>query len=226
MARIAREYNRKTKERDGLSASTAYKRKRGITQEPVACQVCGELVVSNGSDSPMHRECRNKVPRWKREGRPGPAQRRALDILECAARGTSGGKRVWTAGNCPWCGEFFTSPNAKFCSVDCRKSERRYRQGHFVVSPIVRQMIYKRDDWTCQICFIQTSQEYSYDDPLSPTLDHIEPQSAVLIPDHSPENLRTCHLWCNSYRGDGSRFSDEEVAAAAHFFLGGDVLVS
>lgn len=224
MARLAREYNRKTKERDGVSANTAYRYKR--YGPPADCVFCGEQVTRSWSDSPMHRECWDKVPRWKREGRPGPAQRRALGVLERAARGASGGKRVWTSGNCPWCGEFFTSPNAKFCSVDCRKSERRFRQGDFVISPLVRNQIHERDGWTCQICFLPTTQEYLHNNSLSPTLDHIEPQSAALIPDHSPENLRTCHLWCNSYRGDGTRFSDYEVAMAARKLLGGDALAS
>jgi 5-methylcytosine-specific restriction endonuclease McrA len=41
-----------------------------------------------------------------------------------------------------------------------------------------------------------------YFHPLSATLDHIIPQSHMLIPDHSDRNLRLAHRSCNSARGD------------------------
>jgi hypothetical protein len=54
-------------------------------------------------------------------------------------------------------------------------------------------------------------------DPLddwAPSLDHIEPQSWALIPDHSPANLRLAHRWCNSVRGDLSHYTDDDLRVA------------
>lgn len=65
----------------------------------------------------------------------------------------------------------------------------------------VRLAIYERDDWTCQLCREPIDREVHYLDDWAPSLDHIEPQSHALIPDHSPTNLRTAHRWCNAVRG-------------------------
>ena len=103
------------------------------------------------------------------------------------------------------------------------KSNREYRKAHgesrsttwrringrperngsvFEPSTARRLRLYERDDWTCAICHEPTSHTYTATDPWSPTLDHIEPQSHALIPDHSDANLRTAHALCNAMRGD------------------------
>lgn len=73
-----------------------------------------------------------------------------------------------------------------------------------------RRGIYERDAWTCQICGTPTSRTYTPRDPLAPTLDHIEPVSAVLVPDHSDRNLRTAHALCNAVRKDAA-LTDSQV---------------
>lgn len=128
---------------------------------------------------------------------------------------TRGG--VFYSGPCDWCREQFTGWSTytpvRLCSKRCERQESRSRRGKFSIRPAIRRAIYERDSWTCQICLGPTSQEWSEGNPWSPTLDHIVPQSATLIPDHSESNLRTCHALCNSYRGD-ARLSDEQVRAA------------
>ena len=77
----------------------------------------------------------------------------------------------------------------------------------------IRRAIYERDDWTCQICYEPVEPDA---DPLSdwfPSLDHIVPQSHQLIPDHSPEALRTAHRWCNAVRGDLTYYTDADLTA-------------
>lgn len=130
--------------------------------------------------------------------------------------------RVIVQGDCSWCGDSFTAlsttGNHRYCSDRCArraaKADRRRRMGGFAVSLARRRRLYERDGWTCQICAEPTSREYVMGDPWSPTLDHIEPQSYALIPDHSDSNLRTAHAFCNAYRSDGVR-TDEEVRKLA-----------
>lgn len=131
-------------------------------------------------------------------------------------RPIAGPRRIFVQGCCSWCDEPFTAITltgaAKFCSRHCRARLRSRAQGRFVVKPKRRIRIYERDAWVCQICHEPTSLEWDAEDPWSPTLDHIEPQSATLIPDHSDTNLRLVHALCNSFRGDGA-LSDNEVRA-------------
>lgn len=110
-------------------------------------------------------------------------------------------------GPCSWCGEPFAAPTgsgrASFCSKRCssgfHKSKRRFNP-----SPRFRLSIYERDKWTCQLCFEPIDRDAHYLNDWAPSLDHIECQSWALLPDHSPENLRTCHRFCNAVRGDGT----------------------
>lgn len=117
---------------------------------------------------------------------------------------------VITNGPCAWCGETFTATSgaARFCSDGCSRGHHKSKRG-FHPSPILRRAIYERDGWTCQLCFepVETSGPGEYN-PWAPSLDHIAPQSHMLVPDHSPENLRTAHVWCNAVRGDGTYHAD------------------
>lgn len=74
--------------------------------------------------------------------------------------------------------------------------------------------IYERDGWTCQLCMEPVDPALPPGDVWSATLDHIVPQSHMLIPDHSDDNLRLAHLWCNSVRGDETYYTAADLAAA------------
>ena len=86
------------------------------------------------------------------------------------------------------------------CREWCRSGSFPHYAGKWSISDTMRQQIYERDGWTCQLCFTPTSRVYSHDDPLSPSLDHIVPNSKGGT--HVPENLRLAHSICNSRRGD------------------------
>jgi len=111
------------------------------------------------------------------------------------------------------------------------RANRRYREQHgearsttwrringrperngsvFEPSTARRLSLYERDNWTCGICGEPTSRVYTSADPWSPTLDHIEPRSHVLIPDHSDAGVRTAHALCNAMRGDDAT-RDQDV---------------
>ena len=92
--------------------------------------------------------------------------------------------------------------------AECRKvnAEASKEYGRFVrhqwIAPAERQAIYERDAWTCQLCHEPVDLEVHFRHAKAPTLDHIEPRSLALFPDHRPSNLRTAHRGCNSARGN------------------------
>lgn len=116
------------------------------------------------------------------------------------------GKRVFAQGSCYWCGVGFTAIAfgnnlPRYCSDKCKARRDNAKYKKFSIPVRVRRSIYERDGWQCQICFEPTSRVYDHDDIWSPTLDHILPQSFGGT--HEPENLRLCHMICNSERGNG-----------------------
>lgn len=130
------------------------------------------------------------------------------------------GPKRWVGfifGACGWCSEHFmaatTAFTDRYCSPRCGRRAAKGRR-RFAPHPRLRASVYERDSWVCQLCFEPVDRMAHYLDDWAPSLDHIEPQSSALIPDHSPGNLRTAHRWCNSVRGDGRWHEDffEEVA--------------
>lgn len=126
--------------------------------------------------------------------------------------------RWWSrfvSGPCLWCGENFTAPTtteARACSLRCAKrySKARHasaRGGRFQPSPTLRRQVYERDNWICQLCMDPVDPAAHTHSDWYPSLDHIAPQSSTTVPDHSPENLRTAHRWCNAIRGDDRYFT-------------------
>jgi len=149
---------------------------------------------------------RKKTPVEKRRA---TAARR----LARAARG-SRGRAAWVAGWCSECGGGFAVqlPGARTCSAVCREARDRRRRAEYsdYISAEGRLAIYERDEWTCQLCFTPVNPKVHYLDDWAPTLDHIVCRSWSEVPDHSPENLRLAHRWCNSVRGD-ERFHSSTV---------------
>lgn len=113
----------------------------------------------------------------------------------------------FVSGPCSWCGTPFTATTStwteRFCSNVCARRHRKSRY-KFYPTPAVRLAIYERDRWTCQLCREPVDRNVDPLDDWAPSLDHIEPQSSALIPDHSLRNLRLAHRWCNAIRGDGT----------------------
>lgn len=201
-----RDYAAMVKERDGVSPTQKYRPRKALGQTCIACGEEMERVAT--SETPMHKRCR-----MRRE--PG---RRFQQKIAKAAAGTTGGSRVFVAGGCAWCGEYFIAAAGVYCTDKCKRSakfKRRSSGMSFTVSPVERRKIYERDGWACQICQLPVDKTLRHPHPSCASLDHIEPQSSALIPDHSPSNLRLAHLWCNSARGDGSNMTKDSLIARA-----------
>jgi hypothetical protein len=60
--------------------------------------------------------------------------------------------------------------------------------------------IFVRDQWVCGICTKSVDQALRWPDPMSASLDHIQPLSRG--GSHLPENTRCSHLGCNVARGN------------------------
>lgn len=152
-----------------------------------------------------------------RKRRMTSAQKRravARRRLARAARGSSG-RTPWVTGRCSECGAGFATslPLARTCSATCAQVRRRKRHGKYVDDD-TRLAIYERDGWTCQLCFEPVDPTLHYLDDWAASLDHIVCRSWSEEPDHSPENLRLAHRWCNSVRGDESHYGTAMLAAA------------
>jgi hypothetical protein len=223
---VMREYMAARTARDGYHPTAAWRRKqRGVEPDAlVECVLCGKPLKYLRTEAvarPMHKACRNPAPKWLRAGLPGPKQQRALDRIAAAARGTTGGKRVFTSGPCAWCGEQFVKAQAKWCSSKCKTSARFAAKSTiaFKISPKERLSVYVRDNWTCQLCMQPVDGTLHYLNDWSATLDHIIPQSHQIVPDHSPKALRLAHRWCNGARGDGSNMTESDLIARARGML-------
>lgn len=192
----ARAYAKMAKERDGLSPT---QKARPAHRKP--CASCGKMI--RGSDSITYcKPCgaTKYNDRRSAERKMNQAQAR----LRKAAKGTrASAKWPWVQGFCARCGDYFLRKGqaSPYCSGMCNRGYDKARTRSFI-SKAGRLAIYERDKWTCQICGELVSVNVDYLDPRYPTLDHIEPQSHALIPDHSPRNLRLAHRICNALRQD------------------------
>ena len=234
------DYTRRRTARDGVSQFTAYAMRKAEaegrvyvpeSERMVPCAVCGEAVLKRvySSDAPsMHRACRSSLPNWRR--RPGgvsPARRRFVARAAKAAAGSPASKRVFIQGRCSWCEEQFCAPMGKWCSSKCKMAEKsalRHPE-RFNPTPRLRREVYERDGWVCGLCDLPIDSSLAWPHKWSASLDHVVPQSHMLIPDHSADNLRAVHLQCNSMRGDGSNMSEDELRRRAASEIGGGRLV-
>lgn len=214
----------------GLCANH-YNQAHGGNRHPkrmVSCAACGSLVEKyrSGKRKPVcSQRCRYFVTngRWPNHGKELVGTVRfvkptvaPVELVEATSRGFS-------AGYCEWCVTAFvfdfrvTGTAPKYCTAKCGKRASRSRHkakvGRFSIPLHVRLAIYERDDWTCQICMESVEPDSEPGSDWYPTLDHIVPQSHQLIPDHSPEALRTAHAWCNAVRGDLTYYTDADLAS-------------
>lgn len=173
------------------------------------CDECGKALRSNaGRAVDGLTLCKEHRAAKRARDRQRTARRRELErFVRRQAEGVSANPRwAWVQGQCEYCGEQFTRKGAAsgYCSSKCRRKDKKTKW----ITTTRRLALYERDNWTCQLCMEPVDREADHLDPWAPTLDHIEPQSLALIPDHSDANLRTAHRWCNSVRGDGTYHKD------------------
>lgn len=184
-----------------------------------SCAGCGKALRygRNGPDS----RCRSCSAKHRvAEGRRTTRRRAAERKLELAIEGCGPGL-VLVEGPCRACGGRFVglaTPTGT-CSATClRRLHRRrlraagrHKKGAGYVVAEIRLELYKRDDWTCQLCGEPVDRDVHWNEPRAPSLDHVLPKS--LGGSDEPENLRTAHRHCNSVRG--ARIDDLELEQAS-----------
>lgn len=202
-ARRQNEYQRGRRKATGEWPNTGYRRRH--QNRPLCAGGCGKL-LRTGSTA-----CRACTPLVARRMTRRRAAQKKLD----AALAGASSRWVWTSGPCAWCEERFVargSGPARYCSARCKRKAAK-PSGGFKVKPSVRAAIYERDEWTCQLCLSPVDPDLPPLDNWAASLDHIECQAWALVPDHSPENLRLAHRWCNSKRADETYTTAAELVA-------------
>ena len=155
---------------------------------------------------------RHKLPVLRPTFDPSTTRRwrEAAAKIGAATRST----RVLVAGSCARCGKPFvgTHLDARYCSARCQRAKLRTGP-RFKIAKSARLAIYERDGWVCQLCGDPVDPDLHWSDDWAPSLDHIICQSWTDEPDHSPENLRLAHRWCNSVRNDERTYTADVLAA-------------
>lgn len=157
-----------------------------------ACTVCGEptgwvLTDRRAPDRPLCRGCKSAEQRASRPCGTVNAYRKGCRCEACRAA-ASAAAREWRAKYRAEHGHSYRQNFAGGESTYITRAERR--------------AIYERDGWVCQLCMGEVDPDLAPTHRMAATLDHIEPRSATLVPDHSPSNLRLAHRACNSKRGN------------------------
>lgn len=205
------------------------------SERMVPCAVCGDEVLKRDPSSlvpAMHRACRispsGQAAKRRALGIESPRMARFRRRMEKVAEGKPASKRVFIQGRCSWCEEQFCAPMGKWCSSKCKLAEKNALRHpeRFNPTPRLRREVYERDGWVCGLCDLPIDSSLAWPHKWSASLDHVVPQSHMLIPDHSASNLRAVHLQCNSMRGDGSNMSEDELRRRALAEIGGGRLVA
>lgn len=86
---------------------------------------------------------------------------------------------------------------------DARKAsyhKRRALKQNLPADNIRPADVYERDDWVCSLCALPVDRNTAWPDPMSPSLDHVQPLS--LGGHHTMENVALAHLSCNIRKGN------------------------
>lgn len=78
-------------------------------------------------------------------------------------------------------------------------ARRRARKMNAYVAPVDREAIYKRDNYTCQLCGELVEMDEQHPHPMSPVIDHILPLARGGT--HEPRNVQLTHSLCNQKKG-------------------------
>lgn len=186
----------------------------------VPCHVCGKLCYPSKNNKPGYTPPAEHVCQDCRRKKHGTvtSYKRGCKCEECRAANNAAAHahinmvkerdgvtptqkyRPAKPKNCATCGKKIAGRGVSIYCVQCGAKERQ--RTSFYIRPADRLAIYERDGWVCQLCGDPVRRDVSGHHPLAASLDHIECQSWVLIPNHDPSNLRTAHRGCNSSRGN------------------------
>lgn len=199
---------------EGEATCRGCRRKRQQVEPPPdavkACSICREIKPvtefrkHQGKPYGRGSQCR---PCASTRVQSTAAYRRAQERRDRAA------SYQWHHRTCETCGEDWKTrnPEGRFCSMECYGESLRgdgpASRPH--ISMTVRQHVYDRDGWQCQLCGGDVAMTWQPTDPERPSLDHIVPVSVG--GDDAPENLQLAHLSCNVQKGARSWGAGEQL---------------
>lgn len=120
--------------------------------------------------------------------------------------------RTFRTGPCAICGETYTTTYvSRTCSEECKRAlhrDTRKRAKHnrraaikaAFVAPVEPRIIFRRDNWTCQICMDPIDPSEVWPSPMCASLDHIVPIAHGGT--HEPSNCQAAHFICNALKSD------------------------
>lgn len=126
---------------------------------------------------------------------------------------------------CKICGKHFNHPYGNklrsYCSIECKEKDtgywdkkfgyiRRMRFKSQYKEHVNKHSIFRRDEYTCQLCNTPLDMKATFPAYLSPTIDHITPLAKGGT--HEPNNIQSAHFICNSYKGDRLSFDVQKIA--------------
>lgn len=83
---------------------------------------------------------------------------------------------------------------------------KRYGSSGPWMNPKVRDEVFERDNWTCQLCGEALERDSDPNSDWYPSIDHVVPYSKG--GGHTASNLRAAHRWCNAIRGAEDHHAD------------------
>ena len=158
----------------------------------LTCFLCNEPMWAGTTTKPQgeaaHNKCRKEANLINSHGASG--YRRGCRCEECKA------------GQAKHMQAYVKSVKAEHGLHPNTLRRKRFKEEHGYwpqagssawVDPKLRHALYERDNWICQLCNKPIDMDAHWNTNYAPSLDHIVPQSHMLIPDHRPSNLRTAH---------------------------------
>ena len=151
------------------------------------CHVCGQAALNRANAKYCSDRCKNAANR-----------KPAHETYECADCGRLTRRRTARGQRPKWC-------------PSCRHRRRHPP----AIKAEVREHVYRRDEGICQICLEPVDMSAPAGSDWAPTLDHVRCQAWDSEPDHSADNLRLAHHWCNSVRADERTYTDDDFRVAS-----------
>ena len=107
--------------------------------------------------------------------------------------------------------EFYKQKGGKF-GVRCRCRECLKSHKTDKKEKIDYMKVYVAHNWVCGVCGETIDKNLKHPDPMSKSIDHINPKSKGGI--HTYDNLQPAHLGCNSSKGNKIpwSFSEREIS--------------
>src|SRR5258708_4894615 len=194
---------------------------------PVACWICGKLMISHGAERPACKECRQKYGAGvcskcggpKRATKPGMcrgcygrsswvAEPTVCELCECMYvpkyRPRPGKQQRWCSKSCAQAWRNGARPpyarvaDGDYKSRKLSMNRRRLRVRAETWDGVTNEAIMEGDRWRCGIRGNRIGKSFKYPHPRSKSVDHVMPLSQG--GDDTAANKRPAHLGCTNGR--------------------------